>query len=194
MDPTFFATPAELRAWFEEHHDTAQELWIGFYKKGSGTPSITWPEAVDEALCFGWIDSVRKSIDEASYTNRFTPRKPRSTWSAVNIKRVAELTELGLMRPTGLAAFERRTEDRSEIYGYEQKDATLDVASEQQFRANQAAWDFFQAQAPSYRRAAIWWVISAKREETRPKRLDILIEDSAHGRTIRPLTRGPRQE
>lgn len=193
MNPTFFATPSAFRAWFEEHHDTAQELLVGFYKKGSGKPSITWPEAVDEALCFGWIDGVRKGIDDISYTIRFTPRKPRSTWSAVNIKRVGELTELGRMRPAGLKAFEGRTEENSSIYAYEQeKSAELDAAYEQQFRANNQAWDFFQAQAAWYRRTAIWWVISAKREETRLKRLATLIEDSEQGRTIAPLTRRTR--
>src|SRR4051812_13488061 len=149
MTPTFFATPSEFRAWLEEHHDTAQEIWVGFYKKGSGKSSITWPEAVDQALCFGWIDSVRKSVDDTSYTNRFTPRKPRSTWSAVNIKRVGDLTELGLMRPAGLKAFAQRSDEKSGIYAYEQRQsAQLDAASEQQFRANQKAWDFFQSQPP----------------------------------------------
>lgn len=195
MNPTFFATPSEFRDWLEEHHDHTQELWVGFYKKGSGKPSITWPEAVDEALCFGWIDGVRKRIDDVSYTIRFTPRKARSIWSAVNIKRAMELTNLGLMRPAGLRAFEERTEEKSGIYAYEQKDtATLDAASEQQFRANRQAWDFFQAQPAGYRRTAIWWVISAKKEETRRKRLATLIEDSKHGRTIAPLTRRTKPE
>ncbi len=193
MNPTFFATPDAFRAWFEEHHATTQELLVGFYKKSSGKPSITWPEAVDEALCFGWIDGVRKSIDDVSYSIRFTPRKPRSTWSAVNIKRVGELTELGRMRPAGLKAFEERTEEKSAIYAYEQEKTTeLDATYEQQFRANTQAWDFFQAQAAWYRRTAIWWVISAKREETRLKRLATLIEDSEQGRTIGPLTRRTR--
>ena len=190
MKPTFFATPSEFRDWLAEHHDKSQELWVGFYKKGSGRPSITWPEAVDEALCFGWIDGVRKSIDDISYAIRFTPRKPRSIWSAVNFKRATELTNLGLMHPAGLKAFEERTEEKSGIYAYEQKDAaTLDAASEQQFRANKPAWDFFQAQPAGYRRTAIWWVISAKKDETRRKRLATLISDSEHGRTIAPLTR-----
>lgn len=194
MNPTFFSTPSEFRAWLEEHHETAQELWVGFYKKGTGKPSITWPEAVDEALCFGWIDGIRKSVDADSYANRFTPRKPRSTWSAVNIKRVGELTELGLMRPAGLKAFEKRTEQRSETYSYEQRNnVRLDEAYEQQFRANEAAWDFFQAQPPWYRRTATWWVVSAKKEETRQKRLATLIEDSQHGRHIAELRRTPKQ-
>ncbi|MCI0397734.1 MAG: YdeI/OmpD-associated family protein [Chloroflexi bacterium] len=193
MNPTFFATPSEFRAWLEVYHDKAQELWVGYYKKGLGRPSITWPESVDQALCFGWIDGLRKSIDEASYMIRFTPRKPRSTWSAVNVKRVQELTALGLMRPAGLQAFEERAPERSGIYSYEQKDnVALDAAGEQQFRANAKAWDFFQAQPAWYRRAAVWWVVSAKREETRRKRLTRLIEDSEHGRTIPSLTRPAR--
>jgi uncharacterized protein YdeI (YjbR/CyaY-like superfamily) len=194
MKPTFFATPSALRNWLEEHHDTAQELWIGFYKKSSGKLSITWPEAVDEALCFGWIDGIRKGVDDQSYTIRFTPRKPRSTWSAVNVKRARELTSLGLMRPAGLKAFEERREEQSGIYAYEQENAELTAAYEQQFRANKKAWDFFQAQAAWYQRTATWWVISAKKEETRLKRLATLIEDSEHGRTIAPLARRTRLE
>src|SRR5918997_864840 len=165
---TFFATPAEFRAWLDAHHNQSTELWVGFHKKGSGLPSMTWPEAVDEALCFGWIDGVRKSIDETSYAIRFTPRKTRSTWSAVNIRRVQELVAQGRMRPAGLRAFAARTEGRSGIYSYEQRDAVqLGDDDERQFRSNPAAWDFFQAQPPSYRKAAIWWVASAKKEETR---------------------------
>ena len=195
MDATFFSSPEAFRAWLEQHHTTAQELWVGFYKKSSGKPSITWPESVDEALCFGWIDGLRKRIDDESYTIRFTPRKPRSTWSAVNIKRVEELTKQGRMRPAGLEAFAQCTKDKSGIYAYEQRDtAALDAADEQQFRANQRAWDFFQAQPASYRKTAIWWVVSAKQEATRRKRLATLIDDSAHGRTIRPLTRRTRPE
>jgi uncharacterized protein YdeI (YjbR/CyaY-like superfamily) len=182
--------PEAFRAWLEQHHATDQELWVGFYKKDSGRPSITWPESVDEALCFGWIDGVRKSIDDESYMIRFTPRKPSSTWSAVNIKRVGELAEQGRMHPAGLAAFARRTEAKSGIYAYENRDsAALEAADEQQFRANAQAWDFFQAQPPGYRKTAIWWVVSAKQEATRRKRLATLIDDSAHGRTIRSLTR-----
>lgn len=193
MKPTFFATPSEFRAWFEAYHETRQEIVVGFYKKDSGRPSITWPESVDEALCFGWIDGVRRSLDEMSYCIRFTPRKPRSIWSAVNIKRVEELISLGRVRPAGLKAFEQRAEARSRVYAYEQRQAAqLDEAAEQQFRANTAAWDFFQAQPPSYRRTAIWRVISAKQEATRLKRLATLIEDSAQGRTIRPLTRSTK--
>jgi len=193
-EPTFFATPAELGAWLVEHHATATELWVGFHKKGSGRPSVTWPEAVDEALCVGWIDGVRKRVDERSYKTRFTPRKPSSTWSTFNVARIAELTALGRMDPAGLAAFARRSEPNSGIYSYEQKDASaLEAAHEQRFRADSAAWEFFQAQTPSYRRAAIWWVVSAKRAPTREKRLAELIEDSAQGRRIPSLSRRPQE-
>ena len=193
MKPTFFPSPPDWRAWLEEHHDKHQELWVGFCKRSSGKPSITWPEAVDGALCFGWIDGVRKSLDESCYVIRFTPRRPRSIWSAVNIKRVGELNDLGLMRPAGLQAFERRTGNRSEIYAYEQrKAAKLSGVYEKKFRANKKAWQFFQAQPPWYRRTSSWWVISAKKEETRLKRLTRLIEDSEQGRTIRQLTRPSR--
>ena len=183
--PVFFPAPKDLRQWFVRHHGSAAELWVGFYKKGSGIPSITWPEAVDQALCFGWIDGVRKSIDGTSYMNRFTPRRPRSNWSAVNIARVGELKALGLMTPAGLEAFERRSSDRSAVYSYEQRrTAALDAASEKRLRANRQAWDFFRSQAPSYQRLATYWVISAKKEETRTRRLQALIADSAAGRRI----------
>jgi uncharacterized protein YdeI (YjbR/CyaY-like superfamily) len=193
VKPIFFATAGELRQWLERNHASATELLVGFYKRGSGKPSITWQELVDEELCFGWIDSVRQGIDEVSYSNRLTPRKARSTWSAINIARAKELIRLGRMRPAGLKAFERRTDERSAIYSYEQrKKARLDPEAERSFRANKKAWAFFQAQAPGYRKTAIWWVISAKREETRQKRLTTLIGDSQNGRTIGPLTRRPR--
>jgi uncharacterized protein YdeI (YjbR/CyaY-like superfamily) len=193
VKPKFFATAVELREWLERNHATATELLVGFYKRGSGKPSITWQELVDEELCFGWIDSVRKGIDEVSYSNRLTPRKARSTWSAVNIARAKELIRLGRMHPAGQKAFERRTDERSAIYSYEQrKKARLDPEAERSFRANKKAWAFFQAQAPGYRKTAIWWVMSAKREETRQRRLATLIGDSQNGRTIGPLTRRPR--
>jgi uncharacterized protein YdeI (YjbR/CyaY-like superfamily) len=190
--PTFFGTPADFRAWLDRHHETAQELLVGFFKKDTGKPSITWPESVDEALCFGWIDGVRRSFDESSYTIRFTPRKTRSTWSAVNIKRAEDLIRQGRMHPAGLKAFEGRAGERSGIYSYEQERAVLDEADERRFRANKKAWEFFQAQAPWYRRTAIWWVISAKKAETRQRRLDTLIEDSAQGRAIAQLARRPK--
>ena len=188
MKPIFFATSAELRAWLERNHATATELLVGFYKRGSGKPSITWQEMVDEELCFGWIDGVRTGIDDVSYANRITPRTPRSTWSAINIARAKELTRLGRMQPAGVKAFERRTDDRSAIYSYEQrKPARLDPKAERSFRANKQAWAFFHTQTPSYQRAALWWVISAKREETQKKRLATVIGDSARGRRVGPL-------
>jgi uncharacterized protein YdeI (YjbR/CyaY-like superfamily) len=190
MEPTFVATPDEFRAWLDAHHATETELLVGFHKKGSGRPSITWPESVDEALCFGWIDGVRRRIDDDSYSIRFTPRKARSTWSAINVKRFGELTELGLVRPVGVAAFERRTEDRTGIYSYERREAAeLEPAMEERFRAHARAWTWFEAQPPWYRRTATHWVISAKRPETRERRLERLIADSAAGRTVPPLTR-----
>jgi uncharacterized protein YdeI (YjbR/CyaY-like superfamily) len=190
MDIVFFETPAAFRAWLEAHHATTPELWVGYYKKGSGQLSVTWPESVDEALCFGWIDGLRKTIDDASYRIRFTPRTPRSNWSAVNVKRAEELAALGRMHPAGLSAFAQRAEARTGIYAYEQRGtATLDVAFEQQFQANKVAWAFFQAQPAGYRRTTIWWVMSAKKDETKRKRLATLIDDSAHGRTIKELTR-----
>jgi uncharacterized protein YdeI (YjbR/CyaY-like superfamily) len=190
VKPVFFATPQEFRAWLEEHHADARELLVGFHKKGSGRPSVTWPESVDEALCFGWIDGIRRSLGDESYTIRFTPRKPRSTWSAVNVRRARELVAEGRVRPAGLAAFEARSATRSGIYSYEQRGrAKLEPEHERELRANASAWEFFQSQPPGYRRTATWWVVSAKREETRRRRLRTLIEDSAEGRTIRHLTR-----
>lgn len=194
MKITFFKSPSELHKWLGQHHDKTQELWLGFHKKSSGKPSITWPEAVDEALCFGWIDGVRKSIDALSYTIRFTPRKPRSIWSAINVKRARALTKMGLMQPSGLKAFQKRDQERSGVYAYEQRSHKLNDIYEKKLRTNKKAWDFFQAQAPWYQRTASWWVMSAKKEETRLKRLATLIEDSAHGRTIAPLTRTTKSE
>jgi uncharacterized protein YdeI (YjbR/CyaY-like superfamily) len=188
MEPTFFATPADFRAWLERHHESHSELIVGFHKRGSGRSSITWPEAVDQALCFGWIDGVRRRIDDTSYSIRFTPRKARSTWSAVNIRRMKELVEGGLVAPAGLAAFGRRADDRSAIYSYEQrKAAKLEPDQERRLRADERAWAFFDAQPPSYRRAAIHWVTSAKKPETRDRRLAQLIECSAAGEPVPPL-------
>jgi uncharacterized protein YdeI (YjbR/CyaY-like superfamily) len=193
-DATFFATAAEFRRWLERNHAEAKELWVGFYKKGTGKPSITWPEAVAEALCFGWIDGVRRSIDEHSYRIRFTPRKPNSIWSAVNIRTAQELIAAGRMRPAGLAAFQNRREDLQGRYSFEQGAVAFEPWMETEFRKRKEAWAFFEAQPPSYRKAATWWVISAKRDETRRKRLQTLIEDSAAGRRIKPLTRPERKE
>lgn len=193
MKPHFFPSPAAWRAWLEEHHAKSQELWVGLYKRDSGRPSITWSEAVDGALCFGWIDGVRQSVDAISYKIRFTPRKPRSIWSAINVKRATELSTMGLMHPAGLTAFQKRDGKRSEIYSYEQrKTAKLPAAYEKEFRAQKTGWKFFQAQAPWYQRTSTWWVISAKKEETKLKRLASLIEHSEQQRTIPPLTRPPK--
>jgi uncharacterized protein YdeI (YjbR/CyaY-like superfamily) len=190
MDPLFFATPAEFRRWLASNHAKADELWVGFHKRDSGEPSITWPEAVDEALCVGWIDGIRKRIDEKSYKIRFTPRKPGSTWSNVNTKRAGELIADGRMKPAGSRAFEARQEKKAGIYSFEQKEApALAPSQEKRFRAMKKAWKFFSSQPPGYQRIALWWVISAKREETREKRLSTLIADSAAGLRIAQLRR-----
>jgi uncharacterized protein YdeI (YjbR/CyaY-like superfamily) len=187
--PTFFPTPADFRTWLEAHHDKSCELLVGFYKKDSGKTSITWPESVQVALCFGWIDGVRKSLDETSYTIRFTPRKPTSNWSAININLVRKLTKQGLMHPAGLKAFAARDEKKSAIYSYEQrKSARFTREQEKQFRANKVAWEFFRSQAPWYQRVTTYWVISAKREETKLKRLSVLIEYSQKQRTLPQVT------
>ena len=194
MEPTFFATPSEFRDWLERHHATARELLVGYYKKGSGKPSITWPESVDEAVCFGWIDGVRRGSDDERYTVRFTPRRPGSIWSAVNIRRAKELIELGSMRPAGIEALEARRDDRSAIYAYEQRDAArLGPEREREFRQNRDAWEDFESRPPSYRKAAIHWVTSAKQEETRRRRLAELMAASAAHRTVRPLTPRTRE-
>jgi uncharacterized protein YdeI (YjbR/CyaY-like superfamily) len=183
--PTFFPAPADFRAWLEAHHDKFRELLVGFYKKDSGKPSITWPESVQVALSFGWIDGVRKSLDETSYTIRFTPRKPASTWSSININLVRKLTNQGLMHPAGLKAFAARDEKKSAIYSYEQrKSARFTREQEKHFRANKTAWEFFRSQAPWYQRVTTYWVISTKKEETKLKRLSGLIEYSQQRRTI----------
>jgi uncharacterized protein YdeI (YjbR/CyaY-like superfamily) len=195
VKPVFFATPQEFRAWLEQNHTTATELWMGLYKKGSGRPSITWPEAVDEALCFGWIDGVRQRIDDERYMNRFTPRKQTSNWSAVNIRRVEELTKQRRMRAAGLKAFRERREDTTAIYPYEQRHlAKLEPAQERRFRRQKRAWAWFQAQPKGYRTTAVYWVASAKKPETRERRLDTLIEDSNEGRRVPPLRPRTGQE
>jgi uncharacterized protein YdeI (YjbR/CyaY-like superfamily) len=191
LKPKFFATPADFRAWLEKNHSRVSELQVGFHRKASGRPSITWAEAVDQALCFGWIDGVRRSVDDESYQIRFTPRRARSIWSAVNVARVEELTKLGLMQPAGVAAFEARRADRTGIYSHEQREAPkLTRPQKKRFRANAKAWKFFQAQPPGYRRQATWWVVSAKKEDTRARHLDTLIADSEQGQAVRPLRRG----
>jgi uncharacterized protein YdeI (YjbR/CyaY-like superfamily) len=185
--PAFFETPAAFRAWLAKNHATKKELLVGFYKVGSGKPSMTWPESVDEALAFGWIDGIRRSLGEEAYTIRFSPRKATSIWSAVNIARVAELTKQGRMSAAGLAAFAARDEKRSAIYSYERKNAELESSRLERLRADAKAWAFYSAQAPWYRRTSAHWVTSAKREATREARLKTLIECSRKGVRIPPL-------
>jgi uncharacterized protein YdeI (YjbR/CyaY-like superfamily) len=185
MEPLFFKTPADFREWLQQHADKATELLVGFYKTGSGIQSITWPQSVDEALCFGWIDGVRRSLGEESYTIRFTPRKPTSIWSAVNIKKVAELTEKGLMQPSGLAAYAKRKEEKSAIYSFEVDAMVLKPEYEEQFKANEKAWEFFQKQAPWYRKLSTHCIMSAKQEKTQLSRLANTIAASERGEIIR---------
>jgi uncharacterized protein YdeI (YjbR/CyaY-like superfamily) len=184
MKATFFKTGAAFRAWLEKNHDKADELLVGFYKVGSGKASATYQQALDEALAFGWIDGVRRGIDEVSYSIRFTPRRRRSVWSAVNIKRVKVLLAEGRMAPPGVAAFAKREEERSAIYSYERENAQFSRESLEQFKANPAAWKFFESQPPYYKRLMTHWVESAKRSETRAKRLEQLIAYSANGERI----------
>jgi len=173
----FFRNPAALRKWFEKNHVKAGELWVGYYKRDSGKESITWPESVDEALCFGWIDGVRKSIDDVSYKIRFSPRRPSSIWSAVNIRRVAQLKSEDRMLPAGLKAFEARKEYRSGVYSYENRPGELDEPYLSILKKSKPAWQGFQGLTPSNRRKYVWWIICAKREETRLKRLELMIRD-----------------
>lgn len=188
MKPLYFASPSEWRAWLELYHADRDEILVGFHKRATGMPSLTWPESVDEALCFGWIDGIRRRVDENRYTIRFTPRRAGSIWSLVNTKRVAELKKQNLMRPAGLKAFEAKT--KSGVYAYEQrrKNASLSADHEKKLKADPAAWKFFKSRPPGYQRLTSWWVISAKKEETRLKRLEMLIARCAAGRTIGPLT------
>jgi len=178
MKPTFFAKPSDFRKWLAKNHKTKTELLVGFYKVGSGKPSITWPESVDEALCFGWIDGVRKSIDEHSYTIRFTPRKATSIWSAINIRKMEELTQKGLMQEAGLEIFKKRKEHKSKIYSHENELKELSPAYEKKFKSNKKAWNFFIAQAPSYKKVIIHRIMTAKQEVTQLRRLDEAIAAS----------------
>ena len=189
MKPTFFATPAAFRRWLEKNHDTSQELWVGFYKKDSGKPSITWPESVDQALCFGWIDGVRKSVAADSYMIRFTPRKPASIWSTVNTKRAKELRRLGLMHEAGLQAFERRDVNKTQQYSFERDNVEFTAELQKRFQGKRKAWAFFQKQPPGYRKLGTWYVMSAKQDATRLRRLERLIADSEAGRRIGILGR-----
>ena len=184
MKPRFFKTPSAFRKWLAANHGKSKELWVGFYKKGSGKPSITWPESVDEALCFGWIDGVRKSVDAESYTIRFSPRKPTSIWSAVNIRNMDRLIKEKRVAPAGMKAYAARKEYRSGIYSYEQRPVELVEPYASQFRRNKAAWEFFQAQPPGYRKMMTWYIVSAKQEQTRLARLEKLIDASAKRQRI----------
>ena len=181
----FFKTAADLRKWFRVHHEHADELWVGFYRKDSGRKSITWPEAVDEALCVGWIDGVRYKLDDVSFTNRFSPRRKGSTWSVVNVARVEALTKEKRMRPTGLAAFAERKTFKSGIYSYEQRPQTLPAPYAGLMQKQPRAWTFFQAQPPGYRKLMTWYVVSAKKDETRMQRFQRLLEACARGQRLR---------
>ena len=184
MKPKFFRTATDFGTWLEKNHATATELWVGFYTKNSGKPSITWPESVDQALCFGWIDGIRKRVDEISYQIRFTPRRRGSIWSAINIKRAEELVRQKQMRSSGLKAFAARIENKSGIYSYEQRSTELQQPYAKLLKKNKAAWNFFGTQSPSYRKMVGWWIISAKKEETRMARLTKLISESAKGKRL----------
>lgn len=175
MKLRFFPTPAAFRAWLAKNHATAKELQVGYYKKDTGKPSITWPESIDQALCFGWIDGIRKKVDESVYTVRFTRRKPGSLWSPVNIARAKALIAAGQMRPPGLAEFKKRAEYKSGDYSYEHRQVDLPEPYAGLLKKNKAAWTFFQALSPSYRKQVFWYVVSAKTEPTRMKRLEAVI-------------------
>lgn len=194
MEPLFFRAPEEFRAWLREHHDTEREALLGFYRKRSSVAGFTQAQAVDEALCYGWIDGHIKSLDENRYTARFTPRTPTSIWSAVNIRRAEQLIAEGRIEPPGLKTYRERDPRQAGKYSFEHEQQSLAEADEARFRENTAAWAFFQAQPPSYRRPAIWWVVSAKREDTRQKRLATLIQDSAEGRRLKHLTAPTRAQ
>ncbi len=187
MKPIFFKKQSDLRNWFEKNADTATVLLVGFYRVATGKPGITWSQSVDEALCFGWIDSIRNSIDEESYTIRFTPRKPNSIWSAVNIKKVEELKKLGLMKPKGLELYNNKDENKLRTYSFERSVVELLPQFEKKIKANKKAWNYFQSMPPSYRKPAINWVMSAKQESTKLSRLATLIKDSEEGKKIKPL-------
>ncbi len=187
MKPKFFSNPTKFRNWLEKNHNRKDELIVGYYKVASGKPSMTWSESVDQALCYGWIDGIRRSICEISYCIRFTPRRPRSTWSAVNLKKIQVLTKLGLMNSEGIKAYKKRTTKNSEIYSHEQKYLKLKKEYEKKLKANKKAWAYFESLAPSYKKPTIWWVMSAKKEETQIRRLDILISSSSNGKLIPQL-------
>ena len=192
MKLVFFPTQKDMRKWFEKNYKKENELFAGFYKISSGKPSVTWSQSVDEALCFGWIDGIRRSVDEESYCIRFTPRNPKSNWSAVNIKKVEELIKHGLMKPEGLALFNLRQEKKSKVYSYENPTVTFDKSYKRKFKTNKQAWMFFQSMAPTYQKITTRWVMSAKQEETRLKRLEELMRDCASGKKIKALSYGKK--
>jgi uncharacterized protein YdeI (YjbR/CyaY-like superfamily) len=193
MDIHYFKSSSGFRKWLQKNHSKAAELWVGFYKISSNLKSISYKEAVDQALCFGWIDGIKKKVDELSYTHRFTPRKSKSNWSTTNIKRVGELTKLGLMHPSGITVFNQRDKEKIKQYSYERELPSLDKSYEQLFKANEIAWTFFQSQPPSYKKVATFWVISAKKEGTRLRRLNTLIEDSSNNKRIAAVTLQPKK-
>jgi uncharacterized protein YdeI (YjbR/CyaY-like superfamily) len=184
MKPRFFTSAAEFRRWLAKHHATASELWVGFYRKDSGRSGITYKEAVDEALCFGWIDGIKKRVDDHGYTHRFTPRQATSTWSAINIKRVKELIGLGRIAPAGQRAFDERDPRKVQLYSFENRPAVFDKTIERAFKAHLAAWAFFRGQPPGYQRLMTFWIMSAKKDETRLRRLDALVKKSAEGKRL----------
>lgn len=189
LDPTHFATADEFRAWLAKNHDRVAVLWVGYWKKATGRPSITWSESVAQALCWGWIDGLRRSIDDERYAIRFTPRNPDSTWSAKNLATYAELEARGLIQPPGRAVFERRDPEKTNDYSFERQRAEFSDEYRRRFQADEAAWSFFQSQPPGYRKTATLWVMSAKRQDTRDRRLATLMEDSAAGLRIKQLRR-----
>lgn len=191
MDSKYFKSYSEFRKWLEKNHSKVAELWVGFYKINSNLKGISYKEAVDQALCFGWIDGIKKKVDELSYTHRLTPRKSKSNWSSTNIKRVGELTKLGLMHPSGIKVFNMRDKEKIKQYSYERKMLSLDKSYEQLFKTNSNAWTFFQSQPPSYQKVAILWVMTAKKEDTRLRRLNTLIQDSANNKRIAAVTLEP---
>jgi uncharacterized protein YdeI (YjbR/CyaY-like superfamily) len=193
-DAIYFASPGEFGAWLERHHERESEVWVGYWKKATGKPSLAWSEAVDEALRFGWIDGIVRRVDDERHKQRFTPRKPTSNWSAINIAKVERLRAEGRMHPAGEAAFRRRRADRTGVYSHEQRqNPQLEPEQEARFKANAAAWEYFMSRPSSYRRPALWWVVSAKQPATRERRLATLIEDSAQARPIKLLTRPPKR-
>ena len=185
----YFDSTEALRDWFDANHATAEDLWVGYHRVATGVPSVTWSQAVDEALCVGWIDGIRKRVDDRRFVQRFTPRRRGSTWSAINVAKVAALTAEGRMRPAGIAAFEARTAANTAIYGYEQAAAAFSDDEVDRFQRDDGAWAAWSKRPPSYRKAATHWVVSAKRPETRERRLTALIEASAAGTDVQPLRR-----